>query len=287
VSSDSVVRSAVVGIDASVASRAALEWVCRSALPSDVVHAVHVHERGTSADITAVQRDLVAWVGAAMTGDTIVRTVATVGECADELLRVVDDVGAHLLAVGHRSGHLANRLERTTIQLLEHARCPIAIVGEGVAPAPSTTVVAGVGHGPATHAAIRWAAEYAEAHGTAIRLIRAVPNRPVFRSDGLLDVMAWYIDRDMATGWALEDLESAADSIEQSTRDGLPISWSASPGSPARVLTEESTSASLLVVGLHQDADTPMEDAGRGVPHWLHHAITHAPCPVVVVPVTG
>ncbi len=286
-SPDPVVRSAVVGMDASVASRAALEWVCRSAPPSGVVHAVHVHTRGTAADTSAVRRDLDAWVGAAATGETTVHTVASVGECADELLRVVDDVDAQLLAVGHRTGHLANRLGRTTMQLLERARCPIAIVGEGVAPAPSTTVVAGVGHGPATHAAIRWAAEYAEAHGTALRLIRAVPNRPVFRSDGLLDVMAWYIDRDMATGWALDDLQSAADSIERSTRDGVPISWTASPGSPARVLTEESTSASLLVVGLHQDADTPVGDADHDVPHWLHHAITHAPCPVVVVPVTG
>jgi nucleotide-binding universal stress UspA family protein len=281
VSSDPVVRSAVVGMDASVASRAALEWVCRSTPPSAIVHAVHV--RAGDAD----RGDLDAWVAAATTGETIVRTLSSVGACADELLRVVDEVDAQLLAVGHRSGRLANRLGRTTMQLLERARCPIAIVGDGPAPAPSTTVVAGVGHGPATHAAIRWAAEYAEAHGTAIRLIRAIPNRPVFRRDGLLDVMAWYIDRDMATGWALEDLESAADSIERSTRDGLPISWSASPGSPARVLTEESTSASLLVVGLHQDADTPVGDADHDVPHWLHHAITHAPCPVVVVPVTN
>jgi nucleotide-binding universal stress UspA family protein len=173
------------------------------------------------------------------------------------------------------------------MRLLEHTSCPIAIVGDGAVAAPSNTVVAGVGHGPATRAALRWAAEYAETHGTALRLIRAVPNRPVFRIDGLLDVMAWYIDRDMATGWALEDLESAADSIERSTDDGLPISWSAPPGSPARVLTEESSSASLLVVGLHQDADAPVDDADHDVPHWLHHAITHAPCPVVVVPVTN
>jgi nucleotide-binding universal stress UspA family protein len=270
----------VVGMDGSVASRAALEWVCRSVTPTDVVHAVHV---GTSTD--GAGGDLQAWVDGAMTGEAIVHTVPTSGECADTLLRVVDDVGADLLAVGHRSGRVANRLGRTTTQLLEHTRGPIAIVGDGAVAAPSNTVVAGVGHGPATRAALRWAAEYAETHGTALRLIRAVPNRPVFRVDGLLDVMAWYIDRDMATGWALEDLESAADSIERSTDDGLPISWSAPTGSPARVLTEESSSASLLVVGLHQDE--PAGDADHDVPHWLHHAITHAPCPVVVVPVTN
>ena len=272
----------MVGMDGSDASRAALEWVCRSATPSDVVHAVHVH-----AATNDPAGDLEAWVESAVTDGTIVRTVANGGERADALLRVVDDVDAQLLAVGHSSGRLTNRVGRTTMRLLEHTSCPIAIVGDGAVAAPSNTVVAGVGHGPATRAALRWAAEYAETHGTALRLIRAVPNRPVFRIDGLLDVMAWYIDRDMATGWALEDLESAADSIERSTDDGLPISWSAPPGSPARVLTEESSSASLLVVGLHQDADAPVGDVDHDVPHWLHHAITHAPCPVVVVPVTG
>ena len=272
----------MVGMDGSVASRAALEWACRSATPTDVVHAVHVR-----APADGSGGDLQAWVDAAVTGETIVRTVPSSGECVDTLLRVVDDVDADLLAVGHRSGRLANRLGRTTTQLLEHTRRPIVIVGDGAVAAPSNTVVAGVGHGPATRAALRWAAEYAEAHGTALRLIRAVPNRPVFRADGLLDVMAWYIDRDMATGWALDDLESAADSIERSMDDGLPISWSAPTGSPGRVLTEESSSSSLLVVGLHQDDDEPAGDADHDVPHWLHHAITHAPCPVVVVPVTN
>jgi nucleotide-binding universal stress UspA family protein len=286
-SSESLVRSTVVGMDGSAASRAALEWVCRSAATDDVVHAVHVHAGGAAAATAAVQRDLDAWVEASATGETVVRKVATVGECADELLRVVDDVDAQLLAVGRHSGLLPHRPGRTTLQLLEHTRCAIAIVGDEAHAAPSNTVVAGVGHGPATRSALRWAAEYAEAHGTALKLIRAMPNRPVFRSDGLLDVIAWYVDRDMATGWALDDLESAANSVERSTDADLSVSWSASPGSPARVLTEEGASASLLVVGLHQDADAPVGHADHDVPHWLHHAITHAPCPVVVVPLTG
>ena len=231
------------------------------------------------------QRDLDAWVATATTGRTIVRSVVRAGDCADELLRAVVDLDAQLLAVGRSSGRLAHRLGRTTVQLIERTRCPIAIVSDEVPSASTNTVVAGVGHGAATSAALRWAAGYADAHQTALRLIRALPNRPVFRSDGLLDAMAWYIDRDMATDWALDDLESAAESIEQSTDNDLPITWSASPGSPARVLTEQSTTASLLVVGLHQHAHAPVGDADHDVAHWLHHTITHAPCPVVVVPV--
>ncbi len=276
-SSEWSARSAVVGLDGSTGSLAALEWVCRSTAPADVVHAVHIR----ADDSTRV--DLDAWVAAATTGETIVRTLSRVGACADELLRVVDEFDAQVLSVGRHSGRMPHRLGRTTMQLLEHARCPIAIVGDQMPVAPTNTVVAGVGHGPATRAALRWAADYAAANSTALRLIRAVPNRPVFRSDGLLDVMAWYIDRDMATAWALDDLQSAADSIERSMNDGMPIAWSVSHGSPARVLTEEGASASLLVVGLHEDAGAP--DGDHDVPHWLHHAITHAPCPVVVVPV--
>ena len=283
---ESLVRSAVVGLDGTANSRAALEWVCRSAAPGDVVHAVHVHAGDDAPSVeSATQHDLDAWVAAATTGRAIVRSVATAGNCTDELLRVADHLDAQLLAVGRSSGRLAHRLGRTTVQLIERARCPIVIVSDEVPEAPTNTVVAGVGHGAATSAALRWAARYADAHHTALRLIRAVPNRPVFRSDGLLDVMAWYIDRDMATDWALDDLESAAESIARSTDNGLPISWSAPAGSPARVLTEESASASLLVVGLHQDADASVGDADHDVAHWLHHTITHAPCPVVVVPV--
>ena len=159
------------------------------------------------------------------------------------------------------------------------------IVSDDVPEAPTNTVVAGVGHGAPPPTRRSAGLPGTTIHHTALRLIRAVPNRPVFRNDGLLDVMAWYIDRDMATDWALDDLESAAESIEQSTDSNLPISWSAPSGSTARVLTEQSTTASLLVVGLHQDADAPVGDVDHDVAHWLHHTITHAPCPVVVVPV--
>ena len=72
---ESLVRSAVVGLDGTANSRAALEWVCHSAAPSDVVHAVHVHAGDDAPSVeSATQHDLDAWVAAAATGQTIVRS---------------------------------------------------------------------------------------------------------------------------------------------------------------------------------------------------------------------
>lgn len=281
-SSESVVRSAVVGMDGSAASRAALEWACDSLGRAGVVHAIHVRPD----DVTTTPRtDLEGWVAASSTGDASIRPVVLVGDPSERLLQAADEFGADLLAVGShgQSDPLPQRLGHVARRLLRHTRAPIAIVGDDVSTSATNTVVAGVGHGAATRAALRWATTFAVDHHTGLKLIRAVPDRPLFRSDGLLDVMAWYIDRDMATGWALEDLEAAADAIERSTDDGLTISWSAPSGSPGSVLADTSVGASLLVVGLHEDDHESATD--HDIPRWLHRVITHAPCPVVVVPV--
>jgi nucleotide-binding universal stress UspA family protein len=281
VRSESGVRSAVVGLDGSSASRAALEWACDGLHTDDTVHAIHVR----SDDASAARVDLEGWVAASSTGKASIRPVVLVGDPAERLLQAADDLGADLVAVGThgQSDPLPQRIGHVARELLRHTRAPIAIVGDHVSTPATNTVVAGVGHGAATRAALGWAATYAVDHGTGLKLIRAVPDRPLFRSDGLLDVMAWYIDRDMATGWALEDLEAAADAIERSTDDDLTISWAAPSGSPGSVLTDTSVGASLLVVGLHEDDDDSTVD--HDVPRWLHRVITHAPCPVVVVPV--
>ena len=279
--SESGVRSAVVGMDGSAASRAALEWTCDGLGRDDIVHAIHVRPD----DDSSARADLEEWVAESSTGDASIRPVVLVGDPAERLLQAADDFGADLVAVGShgQSDPLPQRLGHVARQLLRHTRAPIAIVGDDASAPATNTVVAGVGHGTATRAALRWATTYAVDHQTGLKLIRAVPDRPLFRSDGLLDVMAWYIDRDMATGWALEDLEAAADAIERSTDDDLTISWSAPSGSPGSVLADTSVGASLLVIGLHEDDH---ESATyHDVPHWLQRVITHAPCPVVVVPV--
>ena len=102
----------------------------------------------------------------------------------------------------------------------------------------------------------------------------------MFRSDGLLDLMAFYIDPTMATGWAAEDLAAFADEVDAATGAEVPVGWSVPAGSPGAVLVDATERAQLLVVGLH---DRPGRD-DHDVPAWCRHVLLHAPCPVVFVP---
>ena len=114
----------------------------------------------------------------------------------------------------------------------------------------------------------------------------------MFRADGLLDVLAYYVDPSLAAQWAREDVEALAAEIdrmsEQAPGEGgrgsgdVTISWSTAPGSTGPVLVEAATHADLLVVGLH---DRPDADAHVVAP-WCRHVLLHAPCPTVFVPAT-
>jgi nucleotide-binding universal stress UspA family protein len=109
----------------------------------------------------------------------------------------------------------------------------------------------------------------------------------VFRKDGLLDVLAYYVDPSLATQWAREDVERYAAEIDRMSEDvrgrgSVVTSWSTAPGSTGPVLVDAATHADLLVVGLH---DRPGAD-DHGVAPWCRHVLLHAPCPVVFVPAT-
>lgn len=237
------VRSAVVGVDGSPSSRAAIEWARHAAGPDGAVHEVHADAHP-----------------------------------ADALLRAAVEFDADIIVIGVHSQLpvVPKTLGRIGKELLRGTDRPVAIVGaDHVTTDRPSTVVAGVGHGEATRSALAWSARWAETHGTAIELIRAIPSRPVFRTNGLLDVLAFYIDRDMAHEWAMDDIRRVADEIQASTDDDLSISWSAPRGGTGPTLVQASADASLLVLGLQDRAD---------LTGWLHHALTRAPCPVVVVP---
>lgn len=215
------------------------------------------------------------------------------GDVAVALQRRAGDADADLIVVGmHEQRRTVLRsLGPVVSTLLRNADRPIVVVGaEHTAVRPGGTVVVGVGHGPATDAAVRWAATFASDHGAALDLIRAVPQRPVFRIDGLLDVLAYYVDPTLATEWAREDVEAFAAEIDRlseegagegrDVRGGVATSWSTAPGSTGPVLVDAATHADLLVVGLH---DRPGAD-DHDVAPWCRHVLLHAPCPVVFVP---
>ena len=245
-------RSAVVGVDGSPASTAAHAWASSIA----AVHEVHVDD----------------------------------GEIAPVLLGEAAGADADLIVVGmHEQRRTVLRsLGPVVSTLLRNADRPIVVVGAEHTPAlHGGTIVVGIGHGPATQSALRWAAAFATEHDAALDLIRAVPQRPVFRKDGLLDVLAYYVDPSLATQWAREDVERFAAEIdpmseEERGRGSVAASWSTAPGSTGPVLVDAATHADLLVVGLH---DRPGADDHHVAP-WCRHVLLHAPCPVVFVPAT-
>jgi nucleotide-binding universal stress UspA family protein len=242
----SLVRTAVVGVDGAPASTAAQTWAEGIA---DDLHEVHVTDDDVAAGI----------------------------------VRAADDVGADLLVVGmhDQRRRVLRGLGPVVGTLLATTTRPVVVVGEGHATGQGTaTIVVGVGHGPATQAALRWAALFARERAARLELVRAVPHRPVFRPDGLLDLLAFYLDPSMAVEWAAEDLETFAREVDGMTGEAAPVGWVVPSGSTGAVLVEASERADLLVVGLH---DRPGRD-DHDVPPWCRHVLVHAPCPVVFVP---
>lgn len=280
---------AVVGVDGSEQSLAALAWACRAAADGATVHVVQVTPTryptdDTPADDLAARIDLIDHDRVELVSDIVS------GEPAAAILQIATDVDADVVVVGvHQQWpYLPRRLGRVVSALIRNTDRPLVVVrpkqaGDGAEPMHHRAVVAGVGHGEATRTALRWAARFAAAHDTGLDLVRALPPRPLFRTDGFLDVLAYYVDPDLLRRWAMDDLEAFADEIEVSTQREVPLRWSTATGATGPTLVEASDGAELLVLGLHERSDATEHD----VPLWLHHAVTQAPCPVVLVPVAA
>ncbi len=286
----------VVGLDGSDESRSALDWAIRAAGRRGSIHAVHAVAPVTELAVAAAQvdstpmvehrvADLGAWTAPADEQELDVYRSVLEDDPAAALLRVAVEVDADLIVVGvhARSRFEPRTLGRVTTKLVHRTDRPLVVVRPGPDQPleEGSVVVAGVGHGPATRAALAWAARFADVHGTALSLVQAIGNRPVFGEDGLLDVVAFYVDRSLLHEWALDDLAQIADELQQATEHQVPISLSSPDGRTGPALVDAGADAALLVVGRH---DGGAHD-GRPMTAALHHVLTHAPCPVVVVPV--
>lgn len=286
----------VVGLDGSDESRSALDWAIRAAGPDGTIHAVHAISPVTELAVAAAQvdsapmvthreHDLETWAAPATASAVRVHRSVIEDQAADALLHRADDIDADLVVVGvHARARLSPRtLGRVTTELIHRTTHPLVVVRPGPDRPldDGSVVVAGVGRGPATRGALAWAARFAERHGTALSLIHAIGNRPVFGNDGLLDVVAFYVDRSLLHQWALDDLAAAADELQRATEAEIPISWSSPDGRTGPALVDAGADAALLVVGRHDGTGAD----GRPMTAALHHVLTHASCPVVVVPV--
>ena len=128
------IRLAVVGVDASAESTAALDWALRLAAGRAcrvvVVHAVGLLEEGGYRQ----RPDLDALVDAARrrapeASDTLVDVVGEDGPPADVLVRVAEREQADLIIVGSRGlGQAPRLLGSVSESVLAHAHVPVLVV---------------------------------------------------------------------------------------------------------------------------------------------------------------
>jgi nucleotide-binding universal stress UspA family protein len=287
----------VVGVDGSDEARSALRWAAAALVPGGHLHVVHALSPVEELAVDAVLGDSVRlrhhreqllfsdWVEPVAGVDLEVLPEIVEGAVAESLLVVAAQHGADAVVVGHHPharfgpqvvGHV-------TADVLRHARRPVVVVPDRWQPEsvePGSPIVVGVGVAHATRAAITWATERAQVTGDEIDLVHALGPRSLFRPDGVLDVLAYHLDRTVLPDWVADDLMEVAERIADAAGDGVDLSISVRAGRIGPRLVEAGTGARLLVIGRGSRPFTRYTMAP-----YLRHALTHAPCPVVVVPV--
>lgn len=278
---------AVVGLDGSAASTAALRWAAAGQGGTGRIHAVHVVETTDASATTRRHAEalLEGWVATAVGDDrSNVTPRVREGDVTEALLRCADEVGAEVVVVGHHAHeHLGPQLVgRVTAGLLHAAGLPVVIVPTDWAPAQTRgrPMAVGVGVSEGTRCALRWAMEHAWLSGDGMILAHALGPRSVFRPDGWLDVLAYHLDPTVLSEWFEQDLLELAEQLRAETGADVDVSVSVEPGRTGARLVDAGERAGLLVVGRSE----PPFVRTRTIAPYLRHAIVHAPCPIVVVP---
>lgn len=270
-------RTIVVGVDGSEHSLAALGWAVEIVGLDGRLHVVSAHHPLDDRDDLR-RRWLGQFEGSGLSIDFHVIDRSP----AEALVEFADGGHADLIAVGTHGGPagLPKSVGSVAHKVLRLAPCPVAILQSGwSSPDAAAPVVVGVGSGPATQAAVSWAGAYATASGRPIRLVRSVDFHPMFGLDDAVEVMASYIDPRQLELWAQEEVELVAKPLRAG---GLTVEVAVPSGDTGRRLVEAGADAAMLVMGKHLDGRITGFFLGRS----LHHALTHAPCPVVVIPQT-
>jgi nucleotide-binding universal stress UspA family protein len=280
----------VVGVDESASSISALEWAADLLGSDGVLHAVRAVSPSLELAVAAVQAKSAELVASA--GEELERATATIRERGrpvvhhlvedqpeSALRSIATEVGADMIAVGvHRqAAHVPRRIGRTVSGLIDRAEHPFAVIPDGSRASQPGTVVVAVGGGAELRPALRWAVDYAMAHGQALSLVRAADSPPMFSMDWMLTRMAHFIDPAVLESWALDDLGDLAEQVQRSTDEELEISLSAAGRRAGPTLVEAGGQAALLVLESHPRPESP-------VPSWVHHAVRHTPCPAVLFP---
>ena len=295
------VKVVVVGVEGSPASLHALTWPARVFGPGVTIHAVHavsplvelaiaVAQVDSSRLVEERRRELEReWIVPVRDLPLTVETHVVEDEAAPALLRVAEEVSADLIVVGAhgRWQHGPRRVGRTIAGLAEAASTALSIVPEGgIDDTSDGPVVVGVAQ-PGDDAApdmlapsLRWAVGFAKQHGLGLSLVRAGGDPPLFSAEGFISKIAQFLDPGVLKTWALDDLSELADRIRHATDAELRVSVSAPGRHVGPRLVEASADAALLVLDARPERRAP-------VPMWMHHAIGHARCPVVLIPPAG
>ena len=289
-------RNLVVGVDGARASLRALDWAAAAVGPRGQVHAVAAVSPATELAVVPaptghqtyldlLQQELeTRWTEHVRLRVGAMTAVATGGSAADALVAAAARHHADAIVVGVHvpPRTMPKTIGTTTRHLLKTLDLPLIVVPNEFADGldGDGPIIVGVGHGEATEAAVRWAAQLADERDLAVGLVRATGEGPVFQVDGLLSLLAYYIDPSKRLEWTTEDLADFADEVQAMTTHELAVGVSAPAGLPAVRLVDASETAALLVIGHHRSVIT-------GQPHTtqpLRHALTHASCPVAVIP---
>lgn len=289
------IREMVVGVDGSPASDPALRWAAATLAPGGRLHAVHVLSPVEELALDAVLGDSVKmlhhrereladeWLAPLAGASFDVQARVVEGSAAAALLAVAGEVGADAIVVGHRPApRFGNRVVgHVTADLIRDATLPVVVVPETWDPGRPAAgpIVVGVGIAEATRSAVRWAMAMAAATGDGLSMIHAMSPRTLFRPDGLLDVLAYYLDPAIVPEWVEEDLVAMAAEVAAEADLDVAPTVSVRTGRIGPRLVEAGTGATMLVVGR---GDAPFTPGGMAA--YLRHALVHAPCPVVVVP---
>ncbi|GAA0805722.1 universal stress protein [Spirilliplanes yamanashiensis] len=244
----------VAGVDGSGASLAAVRWAAREARRRDaVLHLVHVRDaRAGEAGMLLSHAECAAREAAP---GVPVRARTAAGDPADVLVRAA--AGAELVVLGHHAEPRPVELLTSVGQhVASHAPCPVAVVrGAGARPPvcgeDRRPVVAGLDDSPGAARALGLAFEEADAAGCHLVAVRA--------------------------GTAAAGLAALLEPWREKYPDVQAIAV-ARPGPTARVLTESTHAARLIVVGPSRLGGL----AGAVLGSAALHLLRHADCPVLV-----
>jgi nucleotide-binding universal stress UspA family protein len=288
-------RRLVVGIDGTDASRRAVEWAARTVGADGSLHCVTALSpmielgidavAGDSADYQRVlQRDLSGrWTEGLAGRVGQLTTEVREQSASDALAASASEFDADAIVVGAHLHKLLDpfKIGHTTRKLLRRLPTTLVIVPDSVqGDLTDGPIVVGIGHGEATEAAVWWASELADRRGVAVGLVRATGDAPLFQADGILDLVGYFLHPESREQWATKDVDRLAAAVQENSRRDLPIAIEVRPGLPAVQLVEASEHAALLVIGQHWSAIS----LGRHISQPLRYALTHARCPIAVVP---